>query len=580
MRSPLRRLLAVLVSLPCAVLAHEGTEHLSGDLEHLVLDPAARGGLLVGNGQTLPRRTFRNQALFQYSNGHVRGPGAPYLEHRFALQVSGALGLTDWLELSVDLPVILRQTQASGALPIHGAGMGTPYVTARLGMLDSNAPVSLSASLGLGLPIGSPESLGNGGFTVVPKIGVGRVYERFQVGAELGGLFREKRSLALATLDPKDTLGSQLALAAMVASRNEGPRAELNARFFVPLSEAPVGLELLVGLRWPFGGFELVGLFGPGLGGAPDTPLFRGYLGVAYGNAAQARPRCQETTEYVLANCPELDRDGDGVKNGVDLAPLEPEDRDGFEDDDGKPEPDNDRDGVLDADDRCPLASGARGNDGCPDGDRDGDGVVDRMDLAPDAPEDKDGFEDDDGKPEPDNDGDGLLDGKDACPNVAGPVEERGCPPKDDDGDGIGNREDQCRTERGEADNQGCPPENVRVIRIEKAQLALLEPIAFGPGSIKLLPGSERVLDQLAQVLLSSPNLVWVQVEAHADGAGDPAKATALTQQRAEAVKAALVNRGIAADRLTVAGVGNQRLVGPKGSPKNERIELRLLQRE
>ncbi|HEY2370375.1 MAG TPA: hypothetical protein VGH87_28460, partial [Polyangiaceae bacterium] len=36
-------------------------------------------------------------------------------------------------------------------------------------------------------------------------------------------------------------------------------------------------------------------------------------------------------------------------------------------------------------------------------GDRDGDGVVDDLDKCPDEPEDHDGFQDDDGCPDPDN---------------------------------------------------------------------------------------------------------------------------------------------------------------------------------
>ena len=59
--------------------------------------------------------------------------------------------------------------------------------------------------------------------------------------------------------------------------------------------------------------------------------------------------------------------------------------------------------------------------------DRDGDGIVDDMDKCPDDPEDRDGFEDDDGCPDPDNDKDGIPDIQDKCPNVAGPPPD-GCP--------------------------------------------------------------------------------------------------------------------------------------------------------
>jgi len=62
-----------------------------------------------------------------------------------------------------------------------------------------------------------------------------------------------------------------------------------------------------------------------------------------------------------------------------------------------------------------------------PAADRDGDGIPDDFDKCPDEPEDRDGFQDDDGCPDPDNDGDGILDINDQCPNEPGPA-PTGCP--------------------------------------------------------------------------------------------------------------------------------------------------------
>ena len=84
------------------------------------------------------------------------------------------------------------------------------------------------------------------------------------------------------------------------------------------------------------------------------------------------------------------DRDRDGLVDEVDKCPDSPEDKDGFEDDDGCPEDDNDKDGIVDTQDGCPL-----------------------------VPEDKDGFEDGDGCPDDDNDKDGVVDPKDKCPQRA-----------------------------------------------------------------------------------------------------------------------------------------------------------------
>jgi outer membrane protein OmpA-like peptidoglycan-associated protein len=60
--------------------------------------------------------------------------------------------------------------------------------------------------------------------------------------------------------------------------------------------------------------------------------------------------------------------------------------------------------------------------------DRDKDTLPDALDRCPDAAEDKDGFEDADGCPEPDNDSDGIPDTADSCPEVVGVEQAQGCP--------------------------------------------------------------------------------------------------------------------------------------------------------
>jgi outer membrane protein OmpA-like peptidoglycan-associated protein len=65
------------------------------------------------------------------------------------------------------------------------------------------------------------------------------------------------------------------------------------------------------------------------------------------------------------------DQDGDGIPDELDLCPRQAEDKDGFEDADGCPDPDNDKDRILDGDDKCPnepeTYNGFEDEDGCPD---------------------------------------------------------------------------------------------------------------------------------------------------------------------------------------------------------------------
>ena len=65
------------------------------------------------------------------------------------------------------------------------------------------------------------------------------------------------------------------------------------------------------------------------------------------------------------------DLDKDGIADNIDKCPSVPEDKDGFQDEDGCPDPDNDKDGIFDINDKCPNKpenkNGYMDEDGCPD---------------------------------------------------------------------------------------------------------------------------------------------------------------------------------------------------------------------
>ena len=96
-----------------------------------------------------------------------------------------------------------------------------------------------------------------------------------------------------------------------------------------------------------------------------------------------------------------IDSDGDGIPDDVDQCPDMPEDRDGFQDEDGCPDFDNDNDGIYDAQDQCPNEpedfDGFDDADGCPDLDNDHDGIPDKLDKCPNTPRYIDGVKDSDG---------------------------------------------------------------------------------------------------------------------------------------------------------------------------------------
>jgi len=217
------------------------------------------------------------------------------------------------------------------------------------------------------------------------------------------------------------------------------------------------------------------------------------------------------------------DKDGDGIPNDVDKCPTEPEDKDGFQDDDGCPDPDNDNDGIPDALDKCP-------NDA----------------------EDKDGFEDTDGCPDPDNDRDGIPDAVDKCPNEPETVNKY----KDED---------------------GCPDEVPAEV---KKFTGVIEGINFKTGSAEILPGSFAILDRALKVLQDYPD-VNLEISGHTDNRGKATYNLTLSQHRADSVKLYFVSRGVSSSRLTSVGYGKDRPIADNstssGRGTNRRTEFRLI---
>lgn len=112
----------------------------------------------------------------------------------------------------------------------------------------------------------------------------------------------------------------------------------------------------------------------------------------------------------------------------------------------------------------------------------------------------------------------------------------------------------------------------------------VLEGINFAFDSSALTPESYAILDRVAQALLAPAwaNSRW-QIAGHTSGIGTPAYNMALSQRRAEAVRAYLVSRGVSNSRLTPVGFGESNPLYPNDSEgrnwRNRRVELRRIQR-
>jgi OmpA-OmpF porin, OOP family len=254
------------------------------------------------------------------------------------------------------------------------------------------------------------------------------------------------------------------------------------------------------------------------------TELDQGFLSKATDHLAIAEPNAQAAYEMsppdqcLPHEIDDPDTDGDGIPDSRDSCVLDPEDTDGYLDEDGCPDVDNDLDGIPDTADKCPNQA-----------------------------EDPDGFEDTDGCPDLDNDKDTVADLEDQCPNEVGPPG---------------------------GDRPGCPLKSSLVVVTDK-EIKITQQIHFEFDKDVIRKESYPILDAVADVLQRIPEM-RIEIQGHTDNKGRPAYNLKLSDRRAASVRKYLVAKGIATERLVSHGYGMTRPLVPNDTDQNRALNRRV----
>lgn len=274
------------------------------------------------------------------------------------------------------------------------------------------------------------------------------------------------------------------------------------------------------------------------------------------------------------------DSDGDGLNDGAEFKkyntdPLNADsDGDGLNDGDevlkyktNPNKPDTDNDGLSDYDEVMTHKTNPVVADTDNDGLNDGDEVNKYKTDPLKSDTDKDGLSDSDEvnkyKTNPliaDTDSDGLNDYEEVMTYKTDPLKV------DTDGGTIG---DGVEVKRGT--NPLDPKDDIVQIDVP----IVLDGITFATNKFNITPESETVLNKALKTLRTYDDIV-VEISGHTDSDGSNSHNQTLSQNRADAVKAWLVSKGISSDRITSVGYGEDKPRVANDSADNKRMNRRI----
>lgn len=510
-------------------------------------------GTLIGRP-----RSFMGAVLFEYANRPLRlvlNDGTTFAQPvrlMATAHVMPGFTITNWLALSVDVPIVMYQAFDQRTPDSHVpntpsvAGVGDVRLMTKFRIKNNeNGGFGLAAIPQFQFPSGSAEDLrGDNTVGIEPRLAADyRFKNGIFIALNVGYYLRTyNRTVDFGLTRVADQLRYGLGIGLPIV-KGFGFAGEVNgAASFYKFDGGNIYLpvEGYLAARYTHkSGFEVTAGGGAGFISAPGSPQYRAFLSLGYVPRAKPRQVDFEQTDdrktVPVVTPVQTDADRDGIPVPADACPNEagPAATKGC--------PDSDQDGVADREDKCKDLAGPVELGGCPDSDK--DGIIDPNDKCPTqaGPPDKNGC------PEQaqDQDKDGVLDAADKCPTQAGPADNAGCPDVDTDKDGVVDRLDKCPDKAGTAQSGGCP-----VIEFTETAIKLKQPIKFKAGTSKYEEGSEPVVAALAKAIVAEESVKKVKIQVTASG--DKKAAKKLAKERAKALTVSLVDGGVAKKKLAI----------------------------
>lgn len=119
--------------------------------------------------------------------------------------------------------------------------------------------------------------------------------------------------------------------------------------------------------------------------------------------------------------------------------------------------------------------------------------------------------------------------------------------------------------------------DQLKAKKTERGYVLTLGDVLFDTAKATLKPGALATIERLVKFLQDAPERT-VLIEGHTDSVGSSEYNQSLSQRRADAVKTALLERGVSADRIQAVGKGEDYPVASNdnagGRQQNRRVEV------
>jgi OmpA-OmpF porin, OOP family len=126
-------------------------------------------------------------------------------------------------------------------------------------------------------------------------------------------------------------------------------------------------------------------------------------------------------------------------------------------------------------------------------------------------------------------------------------------------------------------------PKQAKVV-VTNREITIKDQIQFALDSAVILPESFGLLTEIADTVIRHPEIKRVEVQGHTDNSGTPEHNQLLSEQRAEAVRAWLVQHGVQSDRMVARGYGQDRPLVPNvtagNRAQNRRVQFIILEKD